>query len=291
MVCWGCAYVPSSWMMRDLPPLAAAAVRLGVAGAILIAFMSMREGKVRIGAPWGVVAWLGLTQTALFYGGTYWGIRHESAGLAAVLANTDPLFVALLGSVLLGEVLAARQWVGIAIGFVGAAVAASPDLLHPRFSSAAAVVLVGAAAWGLGTIIAARHVRRTGSPLGLAGSQMLVGAAMLATTSVLVESSPSHVGFDTVAISLATGLIGSAVPLALFYEALRTGPAGELSALFFLVPVVGVLTAWPLLGEVPSVGLVIGVILVCAGLLLVLGPPRRGRLVPSGDDDADACPG
>jgi len=47
------------------------------------------------------------------------------------------------------------------------------------------------------------------------------------------------------------------------------------SAWFFLVPVIGVLTAWPLLGEVPGPRLWAGLVLVCAGLWMVLAPRRR----------------
>ena len=76
---------------------------------------------------------------------------------------------------------------------------------------------------------------------------------------------------------------GSALPLALFYVALTRAPAAEVSAWFFLVLVVGVLTAWPLLGETPSAQLLVGMAGVSAGLVLVLrrraAPP--GRLVDS----------
>lgn len=290
MLCWGSAYVPSAWMMRDLEPLAAAGVRLGIGGLALVGFLAATGRPVSPGVPWGVVAWLGLTQTALFYGGTYWGIRHESAGLAAVLANTDPLFVAVLSAVVLHQDLTPRQWAGIALGFAGAVLAASPDLAAPRFSVAAAVVLVGAAAWGVGTITAARHMRRTGSALGLAGWQMILGAAMLLAAAAARGHAPGPVGTRTALVSLVTGLVGSALPLALFYEALRTGPAAELSALFFLVPVVGVLTAWPLLGETPSSGLAVGLVAVSVGLVMVLAPSRRGRY-DRPDADGDPRPG
>ena len=79
-------------------------------------------------------------------------------------------------------------------------------------------------------------------------------------------------------------VVGSAVPLALFYLALVRAPAAEVSAWFFLVPVVGVLTAWPLLGETPSAAAAwSGWSGVCAGLWLVLGrrAAARGRLVDS----------
>ena len=70
--------------------------------------------------------------------------------------------------------------------------------------------------------------------------------------------------------------VGSALPLALFYLALMRAPAAEVSAWFFLVPVVGVLTAWPLLGETPTAQLLVGMVGVSAGLWLVLGPRAAG---------------
>jgi drug/metabolite transporter (DMT)-like permease len=59
------------------------------------------------------------------------------------------------------------------------------------------------------------------------------------------------------------------------------------SAWFFLVPVVGVLTAWPLLGETPSVRLVVGMAGVSAGLVLVL---RRRAAAPERLVDSAAPP-
>jgi drug/metabolite transporter (DMT)-like permease len=56
--------------------------------------------------------------------------------------------------------------------------------------------------------------------------------------------------------------------------------ASELSALFFLVPVIGVATAWPLLGEAVTVPLAIGLVGISIGLWLVLRP--RQPLVESG---------
>jgi drug/metabolite transporter (DMT)-like permease len=67
-------------------------------------------------------------------------------------------------------------------------------------------------------------------------------------------------------------VLGSALPAALFYLALRDAPAAEVSAWFFLVPAVGVLSAWPALGEEPGPRLVIGLVAVALGLWLVLSP-------------------
>lgn len=284
MLGWGSAYVPSAWLVEDLPPLAAAAARLGLAGALLVGALLVTGRSAHPGTGWATVVWLGLTQTTVFYGTTYWGIAHEGAGIAAVLANTDPLFVAVLSVLLLGERITPRQWAGLGVGFLGVGLAVSPQRIWPPQPSWAALVMtLGALSWGLGTITAARVVRGRASPLALAGWQMVAGAVMLVALAVPAggHTAPTPRTIGTVVL---VAVVGSALPLALFYLALIRGPAGEVSAWFFLVPVVGVLTAWPALGERPTPGLLAGMVGVCAGLWLVLRGPRDGRLVPSGAD-------
>jgi drug/metabolite transporter (DMT)-like permease len=281
MLCWGAAYVPSAWLVDDLAPFTAAGVRLGLGGLIVLVILRMRGMSTQPGVGIAVVAWLALTQTVIFYGATFWGIEHAGAGIAAVLANTDPLFVAAFGY-LIGESLARRQWIGLGVGFVGAAAVVLDGAgWPPRLSVDSLVVIAGSFAWGLGTITAARGVRGRGSPVSLAGWQMAVGGLVLAAFGAAVETPGDGVGATTLLMIVALALVGSAIPLVLFYVALTRAPAGEVSAWFFLVPVVGVLSAWPLLGETPTVRLGLGMTAVSVGLWLVLGGRRTARLVRS----------
>lgn len=284
MLCWGIAYVPSAWLVETWPPLAAAGVRLAVGGVILLAVLALAGRSIRPRVGLAVVGWLALTQTVLFYGATFWGIAHAGAGLAAVLANTDPLFVAILASLLLGEVLGARQWTGLAIGLLGAAgVVWEGPLWPPELSVDALVVVGGALAWSIGTVVAARSVRGSADPLALAGWQMAVGGVVLGCASALAGEAAPAMGWREAGLILALGVIGSAAPFALFYLALIRAPASEVSAWFFLIPVIGVASAWPLLGEEPTVRLLIGLTGVSLGLWLVLSRrgPDRARLVDS----------
>jgi drug/metabolite transporter (DMT)-like permease len=280
MVCWGLAYVPSEWLAQSLGPFGAAAWRLGIGGIALFVVLVVRRQPLSPGVPILTVVWLGLTQTAIFYGAMFWGIVHEGAGLASVLANTDPLFVAVLAVVFLGERLSVSQRTGLACGFAGVACAVcSGGLFPPRPTLAAGIVLIGAFAWSVGTIVAAGALRNTSHPISLAAWQMTVGALMLAVLSPFgghdaIPSSARDAG-----LVLLLGVACSAFPTALFYYALRVGVASEISAWFFLVPIIGVATAWPLLGEPLTVPLAIGLVGVSAGLWLVLR--QRRRLVPS----------
>jgi drug/metabolite transporter (DMT)-like permease len=156
-------------------------------------------------------------------------------------------------------------------------------LWPPALSPGALVVVGGALAWSIGTVVAARGVRGRAEPLALAGWQMTAGGVVLAAAGVAGEGPPDATGAREVALIVVLAAVGSALPLALFYIALVQAPAAEVSAWFFLVPVVGVLTAWPLLGETPTAQLLAGMAGVSAGLWLVLGRAASGpgRLVDS----------
>ncbi len=276
MVAWGVAYVPSAWLVESWPPLLAAAARIGAGGIILLAALALLGRPVMPGTEWVVVLVLALTQSVAFYGATFIGIADEGAGTAAVLANTDPLFVAALAAVFLGERLDGRQWAGLGVGLVGAAaVVWKGPIWPPDVSWVSILVVAGALAWAVGTVAVTGRIRAGARPVAIAGWQMLIGAAMLAGLGALFEGAPTATGGREIGLILLVAVVGNAVPFALFYVALGRGDAGRVSAWFFMVPVIGVLTAWPLLGEVPGPRLWAGLVLVCAGLWMVLAPRRR----------------
>lgn len=278
MVCWGVAYVPSAWLVETWPPLLAAGARLGLGGLLLLGALAALGRPLRPGVGPATVGWLALTQTVLFYGATFWGIATAGAGLAAVLANTDALFVAALAAVVLGERLWGVQWAGLVVGLAGAAVVVWEGPLWPPALSAGALVVVGGAiAWSVGTVVVAHGVRAAGDPLALAGWQMLAGGAVLCLAGAAAGGVPRAAGARELGLVALLAVVGSAIPFGLFYLALTRAPAAEVSAWFFLVPVIGVLTAWPLLGEEPTPRLAVGMAGVCLGLWLVMGV-RRARL-------------
>jgi drug/metabolite transporter (DMT)-like permease len=284
MLAWGAAYVPSAWLVETWPPLSAAGARLGVAGIVLLGALLALGQPVRPRVGLATIGWLALTQSVLFYGATFWGILHAGAGLAAVLANTDPLFVAALASVVLGEYLTRRQWCGLGVGLVGATVVVwQGPVWPPTVSGAALIVVAGAFAWSVGTVVATRGMRGTANPVALAAWQMVLGGVTLLAVGFAAEDGLPPLGAREVALILAIAVVGGAIPFALFYLALARAPATQVSTWFFLIPVVGVLSAWLLLGEQPTARLVVGLAAVSVGLWLVLAirAPQEELLVDS----------
>ncbi len=77
-------------------------------------------------------------------------------------------------------------------------------------------------------------------------------------------------------------LVATGVTNAGFNWAITVGDVVRVVLLFYLMPAWSVLLAWPLLGERPTAGSVLRVVLALAGVLVVLKSPATPWPVPSG---------
>ncbi|WP_336492064.1 DMT family transporter [Methylobacterium nigriterrae] len=82
---------------------------------------------------------IGLLQTTAVTGLLFLAMRSVSASTAAILLFTNPIWVALLGRVFLGEALSADRVAGLLLGFAGVVLALGigPELLSGGSASQA----------------------------------------------------------------------------------------------------------------------------------------------------------
>jgi drug/metabolite transporter (DMT)-like permease len=97
------------------PDLRFAALRAFLAGVLLVAISWLLRRPFPSGPrTWLKLAGIGLSLTALGFGGMFLAGGRVSPGLATVVANAQPLVAALLGYLVLGEHL--RGLRGLALG-------------------------------------------------------------------------------------------------------------------------------------------------------------------------------
>jgi drug/metabolite transporter (DMT)-like permease len=143
---------------------------------------------------------------------------------------------------------------------------------------------IAALAWGISTIAAAWAARRIGTYRALLVSQ-LVGAGFLGLLAVMVR--PSLPGFDGLTLlGLAgAGLLGLLGWLT-YYQALRDGPVGVVSAIAATYGGVAAVLAVLVLGERLGLSGGAGVILAVGGVVLAAarsgGGPAAGEVARSG---------
>jgi drug/metabolite transporter (DMT)-like permease len=279
---WSSTWVAIKIGLEDCPALLGAGVRFTVAGLVLLAVAAFQRRSLR--TDWLLAGVLALAPFAFAYGLVYWGEQYVPSGLAAVLFGVLPLYVALLGSVLLhDQPLRASLLAGVMIGIAGLSLAflESVELGSAEKAalgaSALALAPLGAA---LGSIAQKRRAAELDAVV-LNGWAMLVGGLILLPVSGLTEDWGDFVWSGESVGSIAyLAIFGSAIAFVTLTVLLRQISALAMSFLAMLLPFGALVFGAALYDESITARAVGGAALVAAGLLIAQWS-RRTRTAPA----------
>lgn len=190
---------------------------------------------------------IGLFQTAGVMSLLFYSMRTISASSAAILLFTNPIWVAILGRVFLGDHLHASRVVGLAIGIVGVALAmgfAPGAVTESGLGFGELIGLGSALCWAIATIINKRTQPRIGN-WALTFWQMLIGAVVVLAVAYALDqhwpetTTPANwAWFLYLSIPASTGSFG------LWFVALSKGGATRTSSYLFLAPLFAVICSY-----------------------------------------------
>jgi drug/metabolite transporter (DMT)-like permease len=270
---WGWSFLFIKVILEDAPPTFLAWGRIVLGLAVLVVIMRRRAEPLPERRYWGHLVVLGLAMSVLPFMLIGWGEEHISSALASVLNACTPLFAAGFAAGLLGERLRLPQLAGVAVGFGGVAVVAGVgggDLAGSSLLGSLAVVLA-AAGYGFGFAYANRFAAGL-SALQLSFGQLLAGTVLLGPVAAVdVAAGRVHLGPLAAACLLLLGTLGTGYAYLLNYRTLQESGATVASLVTYLVLLVAVAAGVLVLGEPFSVRLVIGGLIVVAGVALVQG--------------------
>src|SRR5690348_5656821 len=125
---WSSGYVVGGLATRHAPALAVTLFRMALAAGLLTALaLSRRARWPSSRREWAGVAAVGALLCGVQFGGIYLGMQHGMpAGTTALLASSSPLLVAVIQVAAGAELLAPRQWLGVALGLTGVLLALLP---------------------------------------------------------------------------------------------------------------------------------------------------------------------
>jgi probable blue pigment (indigoidine) exporter len=277
---WGGCFVAIRYGLPDAPVLWFAALRAMVAGAALLTVGRVLRRPAPPRSTWPAIGVLGLVNVTIAFAAMFAGTVGITSGVAAVLANAQPLLIVLPAWLLYHERPHARTLAGLGLGFIGLIVTASPG----GFGGGALFSLGAATAITAGSLLARRL--SAVDVVMLSGWQFLFGGVALAGWAGAVEGAPGVSWTPRfLAALLFLALIGTALTYLIWFTELQRSPLVSLSAWTMLTPVFGITLGWLLLGDRLSVQQTIGVALVLAALPIILLPTRRRRRT-----DAAAAP-
>ncbi|MEA3165193.1 MAG: hypothetical protein QOJ26_37 [Thermoplasmata archaeon] len=270
--------------LADAPPITASFWRLALASLLILPFTAKAWGVWRgyTARDWGITAASGVA-LGLHFGLWVWSLEYTSVAASTCLVTLQAVFVALGGHFLLGDRLHRAGWAGIALAIAGAIAIALADRSTAPQPDKALLGDALALAGGLGSaayMLIGRRLRATRGLVEYVFPVYALAALTLFTALPLVGQSAWD-GVDS--RSFLFFVLLAAVPMlgghTIANWVVRYIPAHTVATWILLEPVGAALLAWPILGEVPVLGVVLGGALVLVGATLTI--PRRGSAAAS----------
>ena len=252
---WGVNFVVIRWGLNEVPPFLLAAARFSL--VVFPAIFFIKKPNV----PWRWLIAYGLFNSFGQFAFLFWAMKvGMPAGLASVVHQAQVFFTLIFSVLILQQRTQITQWLGLMIAVMGLALIAYGKNVGSAAGMQMTTVglllnLLGAASWAMGNVVVSA-MRRAGiqpEPFGLVIWSSLIPILPFLLISGLFER---HVYPDWQAISWHS--IVSALYLAwaatllgygLWSRLLSQYEPNRVAPFTLLVPVVGLLTAWLVLGE------------------------------------------
>ncbi len=266
---WSSAFTSARVIVEYAPPLSALALRFLISGLIGVAIAWMLGQTARLSRKqWLGVVIFGVCQNALYLGLNFVAMQTIPASLAAIIASTMPLLVALAGWLVFGNRVRPLGIAGLIAGLVGVVLIMGARLQGGVDIYGLILCVIGVVSLTIATL-AVLGASSGGNVLMIVGLQMLVGSALLWVPALTLEVWDVTWNWQLVVAFIYTTLVpGLAATLVWFLLVGRIG-AVKASTFHFLNPFLGVAIAAALLGEAIGVLDVIGVAIIAGGILAV----------------------
>lgn len=274
---WAFNQIAVKLALPEIPPMLQAAFRSAGALPVLLIIawlrgvkMFERDGTLIPGLVAGTI--FGVEFVLI-----YKGLLLTSASRAVVFLYTAPFFVALGSFRFLGERLGPSQWIGLALSFLGVALAIGvPQAdVDTRVLLGDLMVVAGGALWGATTVIAKGTRLRFAPPEKALGYQVGVSIPILAAAALLTGERMTQVpGPFVLSLMAYQSIWVVGTTFTLWFALVKTYSASKLSAFTFITPLFGVVASYFILHDALTLAFGLAAVLVIAGLFLVNRPNR-----------------
>lgn len=270
---WGAAFLFIRIAVPEFGPIALVEVRVLIAAVALVALVALRQQLAEFRGRWGALALIGTINTAVPFALFAYATRTVPAGFAAVLNASVPLFGALLGRAFFAEKLGLSRATGLAIGFLGVLVLVARDLTVGGGALAIGAALTGSMLYALSAHLTRRLLPGVPSLIIAAGS-LVASVALLLVPSLLLwpPAMPSAAAWGS---TVALALVCTAYGYVVYFRLLERAGATSAMAVTYLIPMFGMIWGGLFLGERVTAPMLIGCMLIFAGIAVTTGVLSR----------------
>jgi drug/metabolite transporter (DMT)-like permease len=274
LMLWSSAFSVAKLAIADCPPLLLLAARFLIASVLMFGIAAITRVRWTLNRRDVLLfALLGIANQAIYLGVGYVALRDISAGLSVLIFSANPIVTAVFAALVLGERMTWSKAVGLVLGIAGVAFIVQSRLsIGSDHLRGILLTVVSLLSFVGGTILFKRYAPKDGLWIGNGVQSLAAGIALL-PFSLATESIGDIVPtWRLLACFAFLVLLVSVFAYLLWFKILTLSGATAASSYYFLLPPLGMLFGWLLLGEHVALSDLLGIIPVVLGIYLVTRP-------------------
>jgi drug/metabolite transporter (DMT)-like permease len=276
VIVWGASFIATKVALKEISPITIVWLRFLMGVVILgIAVVLRKQFTLPDKKEWAYFALLGFLGITFHQGLQSNGLQTSAASTTAWIVSTTPVFMALLGWLILRESLGWGKTLGILIAFVGVLVVISKGNLGSisigRFGAPGDIlILISAVNWAVFSALSRRGLKSHPASLMMF---YVMSFGWLFTSLLFI---PTH-GFAEIGALTFNGWIGvtflgvccSGLAYIAWYDALKALTTAQTGVFLYIEPLVAVVVAFFILGEAITPASLLGGTVILFGVWLV----------------------
>jgi drug/metabolite transporter (DMT)-like permease len=268
---WASAFSVSKIALADCPPMLLLTMRFLLAGALMLGAAAISGTPLRLTRRKVLIfVLLGIANQAAYLGLSNIGLRSVSSGLAALIISANPVLTSLLAVPFLGERMSGRKAAGLLLGVFGVLFVVvhrfGDGVDHPigiAFTVAALLSMV------CGTVLFKKFAPEEELWVGTGVQSLAAGGALLPIALTFERVADIRPSWRLIVTLGYLVLFVSTLAYVLWFHLLTVFGATAASSYHFLMPPLGLLFGWLLLGEPIALSDLLGIVPVAIGIYLV----------------------
>lgn len=273
-IIWGAAAPVFKWSLQNIEPFTLAFLRYFIAAFLLLPFtLKVLKIEQKDLLNLFLISFFGITVNISFF---FLALPLISSINVPIIGASAPIFIILSSILFLKEKPKAKVIIGTILSLAGIIIVIARPLIEQGVSGSIIgnLLIVGGVLGAVVYTILLRKIARKYSPIALTFWLFVIGA--LSFLPMFIVENKDQLFLATLNHQGIVGIIfgavlSSALAYCLYNFALKYIVANEVGIFFYLDPVVAVVIAIPLLGEVITIPYFLGSLLVFLGLFIAEG--------------------
>ena len=250
VILWSSAFVTTKPIIDNSDPFAALAFRFFVVAFGFYIFSIYTKQKISTNSRSLLQSlFSGVLFHGVYLGGVFYSVSiGMPTGIAALIVTLQPILTNALAGKFLGEKVTFKQWIGVILGFIGAALVLGFDIglslpvLGVIASFVALLAITTSTLW--------QKKISNDLPLSVSNMYQAIGGCSLHIIIILIFSKP-YINFSPtflIAMSHQIFLVSFGAFTILMYL-IKNNSASKTVSIFFLIPPTTAIMAWLFLNE------------------------------------------